>query len=425
MSQTLLDPIGEAGPDEVPGSPQPKAFLPLFVLAWFGLSLALSIIGGGSIPKVFAFLDDATKGVNLSIVAAIGGVVVIVTTPLFGRMSDRTMSRLGMRRPWILGGAIAGLIGVFVHAPATQLWQVIVGWAIVQAGFGATNAAVHALLADQIPMRIRARVSAAASAANALALIAGAVMIAALPNDAQWSWFVVPGAIGAILSGALFFGLRDIVRTERPAPWRWGDILSTYWLNPVRYRDFFWAWMCRLLVTMSIFSVTTYLLFYIIDRMGVPKEQASGVFALDLIIFTVASILTTILFGWISDRTGRRKAIVWVSALLSAVGLTVAVFAPDLTTLTLALTFVGAAQGAFVSVDIAMMTEVLPSFAEAGKDLGIVSLSYQVPQVLVPVLAIPLLAIGGGTENYTALFVAAIVCGVLGGLAVLPIRKVR
>jgi MFS family permease len=425
MSQTMLDPISEAGPDDVPGSKQPKAFLPLFVLAWFGLSLALSIIGGGSIPKVFAFLDDATKGVNLSIVAAIGGVVVIVTTPLFGRLSDRTMSKLGMRRPWILGGAIVGLAGVFVLAPATQLWQVIVGWAIVQAGFGATNAAVHALLADQIPMRIRARVSAAASAANALALIVGAVMIAGLPNDQQWTWFVVPGVIGAVFSGALFFGLRDIVRTSRPAPWRWADVLSTYWLNPVKYRDFFWAWMCRLLVTMSIFSVTTYLLFYIIDRMGVPKEQASGVFAVDLIIFTVASILTTILFGWISDRTGRRKAIVWVSALLSAVGLTVAVFAPDLTTLTIALTLVGAAQGAFVSVDIAMMTEVLPSFAEAGKDLGIVSLSYQVPQVLVPVLAIPLLSIGGGTENYTALFVAAIVCGVLGGLAVLPIRRVK
>ncbi|TPW77471.1 MFS transporter [Schumannella soli] len=444
MSPTMLDPLdpasahgtagdaaapaaapGDIGLDAIPGSPQPKVFLPFFVLAWFGLSLALSIIGGGSIPKVFAFLDDATKGVNLSIVAAVGGGVVIVITPLFGRLSDRTMSRLGMRRPWILGGAVAGLVGVGVLAFSSTLWQVIVGWAIVQAGFGATNAAVHALLADQIPMRIRARVSAAASAANALALIIGALMIAVLPNDAQWSWFVVPGAIGAVLSGLLFFGLHDIVRTDRPAPWSWRDMLSTYWLNPVRYRDFFWAWACRLLVTMSIFTVTTYLLFYIIDRMGVPKEQASGTFATGIVCFTAASILTTILFGWISDRTGRRKAIVWVSALLSAAGLTVAVFAPDLTTLLIALTLVGAAQGAFVSVDIAMMTEVLPTFAEAGKDLGIVSLSYQVPQVLVPVLAIPLLAIGGGGENYTALFIAAIVCGVLGGLAVLPIRGVK
>lgn len=57
--------------------------------------------------------------------------------------------------------------------------------------------------------------------------------------------------------------------------------------------------------------------------------------------------------------------------------------------------------------------------------MGIVALSYQLPQVLVPILAVPLLAIGGSGENYTALFIAAIVFGIGGGLAVLPIRGVR
>ncbi|MET0780524.1 MAG: MFS transporter [Microbacterium sp.] len=425
MSQTTLAPIGAVGADVVPGSRQPRGFLFAFVAAWFGLSLVLSTLGGASIPKAFAFLDDSTKGVNLSIVAAVGGLVVIVSTPLFGRLSDRTMSKLGKRRPWILGGALAGMAGVVLLAFSVELWQVIVGWAIVQTGYGATNAAVHALLADQIPTRIRARVSAAASVANAIALILGALMIAALPNDLQWTWFIVPGVIGTIFSVLLFFRLHDIVRTEKPEPWKWSDVLSTYWLNPVKYRDFFWAWACRLLVTMSIFTVSVYLLFFIIDRLQVPKEEASGVYATVLIAFTLASIVTTLLFGWISDRTGRRKAIVWVSALLSAAGLTIAALAPDLTTFLIAMIFVGGAQGAFISVDIAMMTEVLPNFDEAGKDLGIVSLSYQVPQVLVPVLAIPLLAIGGSGENYSALFIAAIVFGVLGGLCVLPIRSVK
>ncbi|MET0672950.1 MAG: MFS transporter [Microbacterium pygmaeum] len=425
MSQTTLDPIGAVGPDVIPGTKQPRGFLFTFVAAWFGISLVLSTLGGAAIPKVFAFLDDETKGVNLSIVAAVGGIVVIVITPLFGRLSDRTMSRLGKRRPWILGGALAGMVGVVLLAFSGELWQVIIGWAIVQTGFGATNAAVHALLADQIPTRIRARVSAAASVANALALILGALMIASLPNDMQWTWFIVPGAVGTVFSVLLFFRLHDIVRTEKPEPWRWADVVSTYWLNPVTYRDFFWAWSCRLFVTMSIFTVSTYLLFFIIDRLDVPVEEASGVFAMVLIAFTLTSILTTVLFGWISDRTGRRKGIVWVSAMLSAGGLVIATLAPDLIVFIVAMMFVGAAQGAFISVDIAMMTEVLPTFEEAGKDLGIVSLSYQVPQVLVPVLAIPLLAIGGSGENYSALFIAAIVFGVLGALSVLPIKSVR
>lgn len=426
MSQTTtLDPIGAVGPDTVPGSPQPRGFLAAFVLSWFGLNLVLGTLIGASIPKVFALADDATKGISLSVVAAVGGVVVMVITPLFGRLSDRTMSRLGKRRPWILGGSLVGLAGALVLAVSTQLWLVVVGWAIVQIGYGATNSAVHALLADQIPKRTRARVSAAASVGSVLALIVGSVLIAALPNDAQWTWFVVPAVLGTVFSALLFFRLRDIVRTERAEPWRWSDVLSTYWLNPIAYRDFFWAWACRLLVTMSIVTVTLYLLYFIIDRLGVPAEQASGVYAQILIVFTLATIVTGVLFAWISDRTGRRKAIVWVSALLSAGGLVVAACSTDIGMFLIAMTLVGAAQGAFVSVDVAMMTEVLPTFDEAGKDLGIVSLSYQVPQVLVPVIAIPLLAIGGGTQNYTALFVAAITFGVLGGLAVLPIRKVR
>jgi MFS family permease len=424
MSQTTLDPIGAVGPDEIPGEPQRRGFLPLFVLAWFGLSIGLSTIFGAAIPKVFAFLDDDTKGLNLSIVAVVGGIIVMIITPLFGRLSDRTMSRLGKRRPWILGGAVVGFLGVLVLAFSTELLWVVVGWAVVQIGFGATNSAIHALLADQIPKRIRARVSAAASAANAVALIAGALIVAALPNDQQWTWFVIPGGIGAVTSALLFFRLKDIVRADKPAAWRWSDVLSTYWLNPIAYRDFFWAFACRLLVTMSIVSVSLYLLFFIIDRLGVPAEEASGVYATVLIVFTLAGIVTSIVFSIVSDRTGRRKAIIWVSALLSAAGLIVALLAPDLTTFLIAMTLVGAAQGAFVSVDVAMMTEVLPTFDEAGKDLGIVSLSYQIPQVLVPVVAIPLLAIGGG-ENYSALFIGAIVFGVAGGLAVLPIKSVK
>ncbi|MCD2500061.1 MULTISPECIES: MFS transporter [Microbacterium] len=425
MSATPAPPVPTALGPEIPGSKQPRSFLPLFVLSWFGINLVLSTLGSAAIPKAFAFLDDATKEVNLSITTAIGGIVVIIVTPLFGRLSDRTMSRLGVRRPWILGGAVIGLIGVFLLAAATGLWSIVLGWVVVQIGFGATNAAVHALLADQIPGRIRARVSGIAGAANSLALIVGSQIVAALPNDQRWLWFAVPGMLGGVLSGLLFFGLRDIVRTERPAPWRWSDVLGTYWLSPRRYPDFFWAFLCRLFVTMSIFSVATYLLFFIMDRLGVPKEEASAVQATGLIVFTLCGLVTTVLFGWISDRTGRRKPVIWISCLFSVGGLVIAMFAPDQTVFLMALALVGAAQGAYVSVDVALMTEVLPHFQDAGKDLGIVALSYQLPQFIVPVLAVPTLAIGGTGSNYTALLGAAILYGVIGGLCVLPIRSVR
>lgn len=100
-----------ADADAVPGEPQRRGFLAMFIAYWFGINLVLGTTIGASIPKFFAYFDDASKGTNLSITAGVGGIVVMLITPLFGRLSDRSMSRLGKRRPWILGGAVAGLLG--------------------------------------------------------------------------------------------------------------------------------------------------------------------------------------------------------------------------------------------------------------------------------------------------------------------------
>ena len=424
---SALDPApavpGTATP-QVPGSPQRRGFLVWFVLAWFGVNLAGPALAVVAIPRALAAFDEATKTVTLSLVSAVGGIAVIVITPLFGRLSDRTTSRLGMRRPWMLWGVAGGLVGVGILAAAPGPWAIVLGWCTAQIGFGATNMAVHALLADQIPTRIRARVAGVASASAGLALIVGSVVVAALPDDARSSWFLLPGGVGGLLALPLALTLRDLVRTERPPRLRPADVLGSYWLDPVRHRDFFWAFACRILVTMSLLTVSTYLLYFVTDHLGVPADRAPGLVASAITVFTLGNIATAVLFGWVSDRTGRRKPIVWISCMLSAAGLVVAIAVPHPSVLFAAMALVGAAQGAYVAVDVALMTEVLPTFDEAGRDLGIVALSYQLPQLLVPVVALPLLALPSGLD-YPALFGAAIVFCVVGGLAVLPIRRVR
>ncbi|NYE93935.1 MFS family permease [Psychromicrobium silvestre] len=115
----------------------------------------------------------------------------------------------------------------------------------------------------------------------------------------------------------------------------------------------------------------------------------------------------------------------WSSTLLTAVGLVVAISASEMPQFLVGIAIAGMAQGAFISAEVAMMTEVLPKGTESGKYLGVVALSYLLAQILVPVISVPLLAIGGGGSNYRALFVAAVVMAVLGALCVLPIKKVR
>ena len=72
--------------------------------------------------------------------------------PFFGRLSDRTSSRLGMRRPWM----VIGLLGGSARHPrgragAQHRRSSSLGWCIAQLFFNALLAALVAVLPDQVP----------------------------------------------------------------------------------------------------------------------------------------------------------------------------------------------------------------------------------------------------------------------------------
>ena len=96
---------------------------------------------------------------SLSLVAATGSLVALVANPLFGRLSDRTTSRWGMRRPWILVGLAGGSVGILVVALAPAVWVVLIGWCLAQLFFNAMLAAIVAVLPDQVPVEQRGTVA--------------------------------------------------------------------------------------------------------------------------------------------------------------------------------------------------------------------------------------------------------------------------
>jgi MFS family permease len=57
----------------------------------------------------------------LALVAGIGALVAMFGNPFFGRMSDRTSSWLGMRRPWMVIGLVGGSLGVLIVYVAVDL----------------------------------------------------------------------------------------------------------------------------------------------------------------------------------------------------------------------------------------------------------------------------------------------------------------
>ncbi len=79
-------------------------FISLYTLAYMSTNLlflapcwSLGLEGG------LAGREPAAPA-SLALVAAVGALLAMVANPFFGRMSDRTASPLGMRRPWMVGG---------------------------------------------------------------------------------------------------------------------------------------------------------------------------------------------------------------------------------------------------------------------------------------------------------------------------------
>src|ERR1700709_872382 len=109
--------------------------------------------------KVNSLVGIERAPASLALVTGIGSLVSMVGNPFFGKMSDRTSSPLGMRRPWMVIGLVGGSLGILVVAVAPTIAVVLAGWCIAHLFFNALLAAEVAVLPDQIPAAQRGLVS--------------------------------------------------------------------------------------------------------------------------------------------------------------------------------------------------------------------------------------------------------------------------
>lgn len=205
----------------------------------------------------------------------------------------------------------------------------------------------------------------------------------------------------------------------QPEPFKLGDFLRTFWVNPIKHPDFFWAFTGRLLLYTGYFAVTGYQLFLLTDYFGV--ENPETVIPLLGLISLAGILISTVISGPLSDRFGRRKPFVFASAALTGLALVLPWVWPDLTAWMIMTFLAGLGFGMFQAVDTALISEVLPSAKSFAKDLGVVNIAATLPQTLAPGVAGAIVLAFG----YAGLFPVGIALSILGACAVWPIRSTR
>lgn len=403
-------------------------FVARYIAALIGVWTALVTPTSVTLAIRVGQLAPEGKAGALALVASLGAAAALVANPVFGALSDRSTSRFGQRRSYVLGGFVLGSVAVIGIGFAPTVPLVAAGWAVAQVAFNAAVAALVAVLPERVPGRLRGRVSGFMGMTPQVGVVGGTFLIQFLGTGGVWM-FLAPVVIGLVLVLPFALTLRETPKTrEQVGRVDWRVVFGALWINPVRHRDFGLAWTGRFFAWLSLYLLTTYKTYFLIDRLGYTTANVAPILFNAMLLLAGCLAFSSILGGWLSDRAGRRKPFVVAASLLFCAGMLAVAFAGDVAQFLVGIAISGLAQGLYMGVDYALVAEVLPDQrSAAAKGMGVFNLSSTVPQTLAPIIAPVLLAVGatGGQGNYTALYLFAAVFAVVAAVAIQLVRGVK
>lgn len=397
------------------------------VLAQFGVFMAFITPLAISLSiKVNALAPGREE--YLGFITGAGALFVMLTAPFMGVWSDRTRTRYGRRRPFMVGGMIIGVVSLVVMALAPSVVLLGVGWVLAQWGWGTVLSNLQISTADRLPESQRGKVAGLTGFATQVAPVFGVMLTFGVTGD-PLLLFLIPGVVGVILV-TLFVVLvhEDDSRALPRERIGLGGLLRKYLYNPAKYPDFSINWLGRFLFYFGLTLNTTFTAFFFASRLGMQVTEVAGIIAALGGVGVLAVTAGAIGGGFLSDKLRRRKIFVLMGAMLMAAGMLLMAFTGDIAALIAGSLVVSMGIGMFSAVDQALLLDVLPEKAtDAGRFMGITGFATSIPQSVAPLVASGVLLIGvsGAEKNYTLLYVIAAALVLLGGLVILRIRSVR
>lgn len=403
---------------------------------WFGSNFVWGALLGIVNAHEIEVMAPSTKAVTLGMLATLGAIPALVVPLIAGVLSDRCMHKWGRRRPYIaVGGAIAfvGIAALGYMASIQNLNGYFGAYFMVQFGANIAVAAYSGVIPDLVPEDQRGIASGYMAFMSQVSTLLGVLLGGMMIKQSR------PAVYGGLLAVYTIFviltliGMKEEPQENEPEPLNWMTYFSSL-VEPLKSKDFMWVWITRALMMLGFYALQPFVLYYLKDVIKVAEPEKSAGYILGIIL--VGATISGILGGAISDKTGRKPVVYAASIIISVM----AVLFTALTSLTQVLIvglIFGIGYGAYISVDWALGTDVLPNKEDSGKDMAVWHVSMTLPQQIAPLLGGTVLGLFVQTAasgdlpavysrtGYGALFTFSAVCFALGAVLLKNVKGAR
>jgi MFS family permease len=169
--------------------------------------------------------------------------------------------------------------------------------------------------------------------------------------------------------------------------------------------------------------LTTYQAYYLLDKIGSTETDVPQQIFLGTLVQSVVLVAASLVAGRLSDRTGRRKMFVLVAAVVYGLAMFTIAIASNFNGFLIGMAIGGLGFGVYMAVDLALVADVLPDTDNNAKNLGVMNIAGALPSSIAPAIAPVILAISSG--SYSVLYAVAGICAIIGGGAILRVKRVR
>jgi MFS family permease len=201
-------------------------------LFWLGMNIRNTAVGSIFMPYLVEQYAPADwKNTALSAMSTAGLIIAMIVQPLAGLFSDRSTSRFGRRRPYILAGTLLDLVFLAAIGLSWNYWSLLVAVLLIQLSANISHGPLQALIPDMVPEDQRGRASAIKALFELVPIFLVGISIAAMVGAGHLGLAIfTTGAVLLITALVTMFTVKEQPLKEKPVVSFWPPVRRVFFM---------------------------------------------------------------------------------------------------------------------------------------------------------------------------------------------------